>query len=182
MEIILPQEESFGKSSLVILIGVGGNRVGGEAGGVLAGLQQALKLFPAYGIELRKCSSWYRTEPVGEVPQESYINGVVSIATLLPPRELLSTLHRIEEKFARHRSGEPRWGARTLDLDLLAYGDGVVSDSMILPHPRMSERAFVLGPLMEILPDWIHPVLRMRSREMFACLPELNRFAIEKTA
>lgn len=180
LEIILPQRESFGKSPLVILIGVGGNRVGGEVGGVLASLQQALKLFPSYGVELCACSSWYRTAPMGDVPQESYVNAVVSVATFLPPRELLSTLHRIEKRFARHRSGEPRWGARTLDLDLLAYGEEVVSDSMLLPHPGMSERAFVLGPLVEILPDWIHPVSGKSSREMFTCLPGRDRFSIEK--
>ena len=182
LEIILPQRECFGKSPLVILIGIGGNRVGGDVGGVLAGLQQALKLFPSYGVELRACSSWYRTAPMGDVPQEPYVNAVASVATLLPPRELLSTLHRIEERFARHRSGEPRWGARTLDLDLLAYGDEVASDSMLLPHPGMPERAFVLGPLVEILPDWIHPVSGMRSREMFARLPERDRFSIKKIA
>lgn len=182
LEIILPQRESFGKSPLVILIGIGGNRVGGEVGGVLASLQQALKLFPSYGVELRARSSWYRTAPMGDVPQESYVNGVVSVATSLPPRELLSTLHRIEERFARHRSGEPRWGARTLDLDLLAYGDVVISDSMSLPHPGMPERAFVLGPLVEILPDWIHPVLGRSAREMFTSLPERDRFSIKKTA
>lgn len=178
----MPQRRSFWKSPLVILIGIGGNRVGGEVGGVLTNLQQALKLFPSYGVELRVRSSWYRTAPMGDVPQESYVNAVVSVATLLSPRELLSTLHRIEERFARHRSREPRWGARTLDLDLLAYGDEVVSDSMLLPHPGMSERAFVLGPLVEILPDWIHPVSGMHSREMFARLPRRDRFAIKKIA
>ena len=180
LEIILPQRESFWKSPLVILIGVGGNRIGGEVSGVLAGLQQALKLFPSYGVELCACSSWYRTAPLGNVPQDSYINGVVSVATFLPARELLSTLHRIEERFARHRSSEPRWGARTLDLDLLAYGNEVVSDSMLLPHPGMLERAFVLGPLAEILPDWVHPVSGRCPREMFTCLPERDRFSIEK--
>ena len=160
-----------------VLVGLGGNRAGGEVDGVQATLQRAVTLFPAYGIEPRRCSSWYRTAPVGDVPQEAYVNGVVSVATLLPPLRLLDALQRIEKAFARRRRGEPRWGARSLDLDLLAYGDVVCQNihqgRLILPHPEMHRRAFVLAPLAELLPDWRHPLMGQSAQEMLSRLPQL---------
>ena len=159
-----------------VLVGLGANRRGGEAGGALATLERAVALFPAYGMALRRRSRWHRTAPVGGVPQEDYINAVALVATLLPPLRLLAALQRIETAFARRRAGEPRWGARSLDLDLLAYGDLVRPPArhggrLILPHPHMHRRAFVLAPLAELLPGWRHPVLGQSAADMLSRLP-----------
>lgn len=107
-------------------------------------------------IELIKVSSWYQTKPVGP-PQPDYINGCITIKTSLTPQELLQNLMEIEAQFGRER--KERWGARTLDLDIIFYGDLVLSTPELeIPHPRMRERSFVLIPLAEIAPHWIDPV------------------------
>ncbi len=106
-------------------------------------------------IALIAVSSWYRTDPIGP-PQPDYLNGCATFQTSLTPLEILDTLQAIETEFGRVR--REIWGARTLDLDLLLYGDLIVdTPTLQLPHPRMSERAFVLVPLAEIAPNWIEP-------------------------
>lgn len=99
-------------------------------------------------------SSDYATAPVGGVPQDDYVNAVIEIETELDPHALLFTLHRIEQKFGRNRVAETRWGPRGLDLDMIAYDDVVIAKpELTLPHPRATERAFVLVPLAEIAPE-----------------------------
>ena len=99
-------------------------------------------------------SSDYATAPVGGVPQDDYVNAVIEIETELDPHALLFTLHRIEQKFGRNRMAETRWGPRGLDLDMIAYDDvEIAKPELTLPHPRATERAFVLVPLAEIAPD-----------------------------
>ena len=99
-------------------------------------------------------SSDYATPPVGGVPQDDYVNAVIEIDTDLDPHALLFTLHRIEQKFGRNRPAETRWGPRGLDLDMIAYDDVVIAKpELTLPHPRATERGFVLVPLAEIAPD-----------------------------
>jgi 2-amino-4-hydroxy-6-hydroxymethyldihydropteridine diphosphokinase len=106
-------------------------------------------------IELIAVSSWYRTKPVGP-PQPDYLNGCATLQTSLEPFELLTALHAIEAEFGRVR--EQHWGARTLDLDLLLYDDRIIdTPSLQVPHPRMTERAFVLMPLAEIAAETIEP-------------------------
>jgi len=101
-------------------------------------------------------SHWYRTAAVGP-PQPDYLNGCVIIQTMLTPHALLETLLTIEKQFGRVR--RERWGPRTLDLDLLLFDDLVLEiPGLQIPHPRMTERAFVLVPLAEIAPNWIEPV------------------------
>src|SRR5947209_2555366 len=101
-------------------------------------------------------SSDYATPPWGETRQNRFINACIEIETTLDPHALLFTLHRIEQKFGRDRDRETRWGPRTLDLDLLAYDDVTLQrPELTLPHPRLFERAFVLVPLAEIVPDRI---------------------------
>lgn len=119
-------------------------------------LESALhQLDRAEGIELIRRSSWYRTAPVGP-PQPDYLNGCAILRTRQPPERLLQTLLDIERQFGRVR--RERWGARTLDLDLLLYDDVILDTPFLqLPHPRMTERAFVLVPLVEIAPDWREP-------------------------
>ncbi|MEZ2319357.1 MAG: 2-amino-4-hydroxy-6-hydroxymethyldihydropteridine diphosphokinase [Microcoleus sp.] len=107
-------------------------------------------------IEVKSHSSWYQTAPVGP-PQPDYINACAILEVTLEPEQLLLALLEIEIKFNRIR--QEKWGPRTLDLDLLLYDNLVLqTPTLTLPHPRMTKRAFVLVPLAEIAPDWVHPV------------------------
>ena len=123
-------------------------------------LRQAAQRLQDFGRIVAR-SSLYRTAPVGgPAGQADYLNAVVVLephASYAEARALLLALHRIEAEQGRER--RVRWEARTLDLDLLAYGDRqIMADDLTLPHPRMMERAFVLAPLCEALPAWRHPV------------------------
>jgi 2-amino-4-hydroxy-6-hydroxymethyldihydropteridine diphosphokinase len=107
-------------------------------------------------ILLSDASSLYETEPVGYTDQGWFLNQVVEVATGLDPWQLLLTLQGIERDLGRQRL--IRWGPRVVDLDILLYGDTVLnSPELIVPHPRLYERSFVLSPLAEIAPDHVHP-------------------------
>ncbi len=132
-----------------VYIGLGSN-----LGDRLANLAGARDAIARQAGEIRAASSIYDTAPWGPVPQQNYLNQVVHAATALQPRELLNVLHEIERAFGRDRKHEVRYGPRTLDLDILIYGDQTVAeDGLTLPHPRIAERAFVLVPLAEIAPQ-----------------------------
>jgi 2-amino-4-hydroxy-6-hydroxymethyldihydropteridine diphosphokinase len=110
--------------------------------------------------ELIACSALYRTAPVGPADQPDYVNAVVSLRTGLSPRELLEALQAIERGHGRQRNGT-RWGPRTLDLDILLYGDRRVAEpGLRVPHPEMARRAFVLVPLADVAPAglWVPDV------------------------
>ena len=112
-------------------------------------------------------SSYYSTEPVGYANQPTFLNATVALETTLDPETLLVRLLAIERSFGRDRSHAIPNGPRTLDLDLILYGDQIVSTPTLqLPHPRMAERAFVLDPLAEIAPDLIHPELRKTMSQL----------------
>lgn len=101
------------------------------------------------GIRVEACSAVYETDPVGYVEQPAFLNMAVRIGTLLPPHELLSVMLRIEEELGRKR--EVRWGPRTIDIDMLLYGEQQLDGpELTVPHPRMQERAFVLIPLQDV--------------------------------
>ncbi|CAN5323013.1 2-amino-4-hydroxy-6-hydroxymethyldihydropteridinediphosphokinase [soil metagenome] len=115
-------------------------------------------------------SSDYRTPPWGDEQQEPFVNACIEIETSLDPHALLFTLHKIEKKFGRDRASERRWGPRTLDLDIIAYDDvRLDKPELTLPHPRLFERAFVLVPLAEIVPD--RPIAGQTPRQALAKLP-----------
>ena len=120
-------------------------------------LQEALaRLTRHEGIELLACSSFYRSRPLGPQDQDDFINAVCRISTSLSPLDLLDRLQAIEQAQGRQRSRP--WGPRTLDIDLLFYADLVLhSERLTLPHPLIAERAFVLYPLRELLPDGCLP-------------------------
>lgn len=124
-------------------------------------LMQAVKMLSEVpGVTIRRLSQFVRTLPVGgPEDQPVYLNAAVEADVALAPRELLETLQAIERALGRDRAAERRWGPRTCDLDILLMGDAVVHEppELIIPHPRMHERAFVLEPMMEIAPDAVHP-------------------------
>ncbi len=148
-------------------------------------------------VRLLKASRLFRTPCVPAGAGPDYVNAAALIETELGAAELLEHLHDVERAFARRREG--RWASRTLDLDLLDFGGCIAPDRttwqywcdlsferqkeefpdrMILPHPRIQERAFVLVPLVEIASDWQHPVLGRSAAELLAGLTEKQRAGI----
>lgn len=110
------------------------------------------------GIAVADVSAVYETAPWGVEDQEPFLNAVVAVRTTLGPRELLADCHRTEAAFGRDRDAEQRWGPRPLDIDLLLYGDEVIDEpDLVVPHPRLTERAFVLVPLAEVFPGGTIP-------------------------
>ena len=133
---------------------------GSNIGDRLARIQNAIHtLSKTEGITLQKISSVYKTDPIGYEAQAQFLNGVAAIQTNLPPLSLLHTLKDIETIIGRkHRV---RWGPREIDLDILIYGDMCLQmEQLVIPHPEMHRRRFVLAPLAEIAPDFVHPILK----------------------
>lgn len=121
------------------------------------------------GVRVLRVSSLLETDPIGGPAQPCYLNGVAEVETFLGPRELLDRLLAIETQFGRVRGA--RWGPRTLDLDLVLYGNEVVEEvGLVVPHPRMAERGFVLAPLCELVPEGRHPVLGRSFAELLAAI------------
>lgn len=135
------------------LIGLGGN-----LGAVRERLDAAIAALHALpGVAVVASSRFYRTPPWGHTEQPDFVNAAIAVETSLSARDLLDALLTTERDFGRVRDGE-RWGPRTLDLDLLAYGDEVIDDDRLtVPHPRIAERAFVLLPLADIAADAMLP-------------------------
>jgi 2-amino-4-hydroxy-6-hydroxymethyldihydropteridine diphosphokinase len=120
----------------------------------------------ALGV-VRSVSSFFDTEPVGFLDQPRFLNGALALETELEPAALMRALLDVERSMGRERERAVAKGPRVIDLDLLLYGDVVMAtEELTLPHPEMQERRFVLEPLAEIAPEWVHPVLRLTVREM----------------
>lgn len=177
-----------------LLVAIGANLPIGQQS-ALATLQLAAKALGSAGLTLT-FSKYYATPcfPAGAGPD--YVNAAAAgpIPQGWDAPRVLALLHRIEDDFGRKR--EQRWGMRTLDLDLVAFGDAVLPDAatqtrwraldaatqastapdrLILPHPRLQDRAFVLVPLADVAPDWRHPLLGLTTLEMLAALPAVDR-------
>ena len=122
-------------------------------------LRTALSALETRGIGILRRSKLYRTAPVPASDQPDYYNAVAAVETALAPAALLAALHDVEADFGRARTVQN--APRLLDLDLLAYDDVVTDGNLMLPHPRLAERAFVLYPLRDVAPDWVHPLLNI---------------------
>jgi 2-amino-4-hydroxy-6-hydroxymethyldihydropteridine diphosphokinase len=155
----------------MILIGIGGNLDSPRFGPPRETATAALTALEQGGIRILVRSSWYRSEPVPRSNQPWFINAIVSIDTEFGPEELLATLQLVETRFGRQRS-EPN-AARVLDLDLIdCCGKVMQTPELVLPHPRLHHRRFVLAPLAEIAPDWRHPVFGLTAEQMLARLQQ----------
>jgi 2-amino-4-hydroxy-6-hydroxymethyldihydropteridine diphosphokinase len=150
--------------SSLALIGLGSNL--GDRRATLEGAIAALAATP--GVRVRRVSSYRETEPVGGPPEQgTYLNAAAVLETTLDPCELLHVLQAIETRSGRVRT--VRWGARTLDLDLLLFGDRIIETTeLTVPHPRLAERRFVLEPLVEVAPDAIEPRTGRSVSELLA--------------
>ena len=131
----------------------------------------AVEHFPKFGLKVCKQSNWYKSAPVPISKQPWFVNGVVEISSNQGAKSLLNVLHSIEDLFGRQRSDLN--SSRTLDLDLLDYKGMIVDDcpELILPHPRMEKRAFVLVPLRDICPDWRSPLTGQNIPDLITWLP-----------
>ncbi len=128
-------------------------------------------------------SSLYSTAPVGLSDQPRFLNAVLALETKLPPHELLHALLSIERRFGRDRTTSVPNGPRTLDLDLLLYGDIILAEpGLEIPHPRLAERAFVLVPLVEIAPDLRVPRSGLTAAQLLAKLPAHTASIVRATS
>jgi len=146
-------------------LGIGSNL--GDKERYLSDAMEALRAHSL--IVVKRISEWIQTKPYGGVEQDDFLNGVVEIETLLGPEELLAALHEIEAAAGRERT--VRWGPRTLDLDILFY-DRICyeSEDLVIPHPDLENRSFVLKPLCSIVPDLRHPVTGKTVRALLGAL------------
>ncbi|MEW2918128.1 2-amino-4-hydroxy-6-hydroxymethyldihydropteridine diphosphokinase [Ruegeria sp. ANG10] len=183
----MARSRSKSLSEAVIALGANLNL---RASGPKVTLQKAIDAILRQGVLIRAVSRFFETPcfPAGAGPD--YVNAAALIETEKTPAEVLQLLHEVEHEFGRERV--QRWGMRTLDLDLVCYDDLVLPDraeydrwlnlppevqkqqapkQLILPHPRLQDRAFVLVPMADVAPDWRHPVLGRTVTEMVASLP-----------
>lgn len=145
----------------IAFIGLGSNM-----GDKLANLKKAIEgLGKIQGTKVLTVSSLYKTEPVGDVEQDWFVNAVAEVETGLTPRELLNKLLYIEKNLGRIR--DEKWGPRVIDLDILLYDNLVMDEEgLSIPHPYLHKRGFVLVPLAEIAPKVIHPKLKKSMSEL----------------
>jgi 2-amino-4-hydroxy-6-hydroxymethyldihydropteridine diphosphokinase len=161
----------------MIIIGVGANLPGPQGEAPLQTTRwAAAQLDRLPGLRLRALSHWYLSDPVPPSGQPPYVNAVALLAAMdtePDPAAVLSWLHDIEARAGRVR-GE-RNAARTLDLDIIAMGEAGAciraAPDPVLPHPRAHLRAFVLRPLLDVAPGWVHPVLQRRASDLLGALP-----------
>lgn len=147
--------------------------IGSNVGDRLATVEAAVwALHATDGIAVEDVSGIYETLPWGGVEQDPFLNAVVKVVTRLSPRDLLAECHATEAAFGRDRAAEQRWGPRVLDLDVLLYGDEQIDTAdLVVPHPRLAERAFVLVPLLEVFPGGELPDGRRLTRCLSALAP-----------
>jgi 2-amino-4-hydroxy-6-hydroxymethyldihydropteridine diphosphokinase len=160
----------------MIVIALGAN-LPSRAGAPRDTLKSALTELSERGVRVASVSSFYATKAWPDVDDPTFVNAVARIETRLSPSELMALLHATEGSFGRQRTKKN--APRSLDLDLIDYDGRIERGPPVLPHPRLSERAFVLVPLADIVPTWRHPVTGESVGELIAALPPAER-EIEK--
>lgn len=184
--------------SALIIVALGAN-VASTVGKPHETLQIALKLINRKAIDVLRVSSWWRTPAFPAESGDDFVNAVATLRSALAPSDILAQLHEVEAELGRVR--QKRWEPRSCDLDLIAYEDQIAPDQtevsrlmalgmtavdqpppdqLILPHPRMHERGFVLAPMAEVAPDWCHPILGKTTAELLADLPAENLEGMER--
>lgn len=153
----------------IALIGVGSN-LGDKIGTCESAIDRLDRL---KGIRIRKRSSFYKTEPVGYLEQDWFVNCVIKVETAFGPCELLGCLKNLEGALGRRKTF--LWGPRVIDLDILLFNEEELrSEDLQIPHPRLHERAFVLVPLCEIDPQAFHPCLNQTAQKLLENLGEIK--------
>ena len=144
----------------VVFLGLGSN-IGNKEDNINKALAVISELYI-----VKKISHLYVTEPVGNIKQEWFLNCVVEIQTDVDPKKLLSAVKSIERKLGRKKTVQN--GPRIIDIDILFYGDHILkTKNLVIPHPSIQDRLFVLQPMMDITPDLIHPVLKRSIHELY---------------
>jgi 2-amino-4-hydroxy-6-hydroxymethyldihydropteridine diphosphokinase len=140
--------------------------LGSNLGDKRKNIEIAIEKLKEKGIKILKVSSIIETEPYGYKDQDSFLNAVCLVETSLDPFSLLRVLLNIEEEMGRKRIF--KWGPRNIDLDIIFYDDLVIeSEELIIPHPDAHNRTFVMGPISEIEPDFVHPVLKRKVIDIY---------------
>ncbi|WP_371170350.1 2-amino-4-hydroxy-6-hydroxymethyldihydropteridine diphosphokinase [Aliiroseovarius sp. 2305UL8-7] len=193
----MPQVKSSQETCTKVLVSLGSNATSALADSAKL-LSDAIGHIATQGFRITKSSGYYSTPcfPAGAGPD--FVNAAIEIESDKPPHAVLEFLHEVEAHFGRERPS--RWAPRSLDLDLIAYGDTVLPskaklkewmalplevqkrdapDELILPHPRMHERSFVLIPLIDIAPDWEHPILAKTVRELADQLSGADKMGVQ---
>ncbi len=157
----------------MILVAIGANLPNPVHGPPLSTCKAVLPELERAGLTITGISRWYESAPVPASSQPWYVNGVIAVATTRNAPEVLANLLAVEAQFGRLRG--QRNAARTLDLDLIAYNDLILEDdtgthALILPHPRLHQRSFVLRPLADVAPQWRHPKLGLSVDQLIADL------------
>lgn len=154
---------------VISLLGVGSN-MGNPAANCAAADRHLSEIG---GVTVLRRSSLYRTQPVGVEDQDWFVNGVIEVRTALGPHPLMDALVGVEKKMGRIRNG--KWGPRIIDIDILLYGQAVIDEEgLVIPHPRLHERRFVLVPLDEIAPHAIHPAFGISVRGLLDRLQDTS--------
>jgi 2-amino-4-hydroxy-6-hydroxymethyldihydropteridine diphosphokinase len=162
---ILPESRSAPLNEAIVLA-LGGN-LAGDYPSLEALLEAAVSALPQAGVRIVRRSGWWRSAAWPDPGAPAYLNAVAIVETALSPHALIAQLHALEAKFGRVRSEVN--AARTLDLDLIAYGRLVLDEpGLVLPHPRAAQRRFVMGPLAQIAPGWVHPASGLNAAELAA--------------
>ena len=192
----MPQPTEGHKELIIAHVALGSNATS-SSGSPQFTLQEVMKAVSSDSVKVLAESRFFRSPAFPEGSGPDYVNAAMTLETSLSAEALLDHLHRVEASFGRVRV--KRWCARTLDLDLLDYGAAVTPnkdvvnfwmqlslqrqmieapEQLILPHPRIQDRAFVLIPLSDIAPKWIHPLTSKSLKELLSALPDVEKHAI----